>query len=128
VLKAVGERKLAWLQRYGQPCLPEESFYQEIYNYQKVEAKAQIQNLMDYLNLASYCWKLVGMINLVVDQIACSIEYATGAEELSIGVVPSRDHEPRGCFLTPTWVQDEENPVIATVRRPSTIAMIANWT
>ena len=38
--------------------------------------------------------ELVGMIILVVDEIACSIEYATGAEELSIWTMPSGDHEP----------------------------------
>ena len=53
MLKAVGERELAWLQRFGEPRLPEESFYREFYNYQKVDPKAQIKNLKDYLSLIS---------------------------------------------------------------------------
>jgi hypothetical protein len=53
VLKAVGERELAWLQRFGEHRLPEEPFYRELYNYQKVDPKVQMRNLLDYLGIAS---------------------------------------------------------------------------
>jgi hypothetical protein len=52
VLKAAGERELAWLHAFGEARLPRETFYRELYNYQKVDPKEQMSSLSDYLSIA----------------------------------------------------------------------------
>ncbi|TAQ84138.1 hypothetical protein B7494_g7538 [Chlorociboria aeruginascens] len=54
VLKAVGEREILWLQRFGEKRYPREPFYREFYGYQKVDPQEQIRYLLDYLKVAPY--------------------------------------------------------------------------
>ncbi|OJD22272.1 hypothetical protein ACJ73_06381 [Blastomyces percursus] len=54
LLKAVGNRELIWLQKYGQRRFPREPLYREFYNYQKVDPQVQINSLTDYLKVAPH--------------------------------------------------------------------------
>ncbi|KAH7317928.1 phosphotransferase family protein [Rhexocercosporidium sp. MPI-PUGE-AT-0058] len=54
VLKAVGEREILWLQRFGEKRYPREPFYREFYHGQKVDPEVQIQHLSDYLKVAPH--------------------------------------------------------------------------
>ncbi|PVH71026.1 phosphotransferase family protein [Cadophora sp. DSE1049] len=54
VLKAVGEREILWLQRFGEKRYPREPFYREFYNRQKVDPQVQIHHLLDYLKVAPH--------------------------------------------------------------------------
>ncbi|GAB7348941.1 hypothetical protein MBLNU459_g7627t1 [Dothideomycetes sp. NU459] len=51
-MKSVGERELAWLERFGEPRYPREVMYREFYNKKKVDPAVQMQSLRDYLTLA----------------------------------------------------------------------------
>ncbi|KAH9217729.1 serine/threonine protein kinase [Leptodontidium sp. 2 PMI_412] len=63
VLKAVGEREILWLQRYGEKRYPREPFYRELYHGQKVDPQAQIQHLVDYLKVAPHLVPKVEQLN-----------------------------------------------------------------
>lgn len=54
VVKAVGERELQWLQRFGQKRYPREPLYREFYGHQKVDPQVQIGHLLNYLKLAPH--------------------------------------------------------------------------
>ncbi|TVY33126.1 Altered inheritance of mitochondria protein, mitochondrial, partial [Lachnellula occidentalis] len=54
VLKAVAERELQWLQKFGKLRYPREALYREVYEYQKVDPQVQIGHLSNYLKLAPY--------------------------------------------------------------------------
>lgn len=54
VLKAVGERELEWLQKFGRERYPREALYREFYGHQKVDPQVQIGHLLDYLKLAPH--------------------------------------------------------------------------
>lgn len=50
-MKAVGERELAWLNKFGKPRLPREPLYRAIQDYQEVDPEVQKRSLHDYLNV-----------------------------------------------------------------------------
>lgn len=52
VLKAVGERELAWLIKHGKPRHPREIAYRDIYHDKPQDPAVQMRNLRDYLELA----------------------------------------------------------------------------
>ncbi|ESZ90625.1 phosphotransferase enzyme family protein [Sclerotinia borealis F-4128] len=54
VLKAVGEREILWLQRFGEKRYPREPFYREFYGREKVDPQVQVQFLQDYLKIAPH--------------------------------------------------------------------------
>ncbi|TVY87724.1 Altered inheritance of mitochondria protein, mitochondrial [Lachnellula willkommii] len=54
VLKAVGEREVEWLRRFGEKRYPREPFYREFYSRQKVDPQVQIRYLLDYLKVAPH--------------------------------------------------------------------------
>ncbi|KAF2492391.1 phosphotransferase family protein [Lophium mytilinum] len=54
LLKAVGQRELMWLQKFGEKRFPNEPAYREFYNHQKVDPKVQIASLLDYLKLTPH--------------------------------------------------------------------------
>lgn len=64
MLKAVGEREILWLQRYGEKRYPREPFYRELYHGQKVDPQAQIQHLVDYLKVAPHLVPKVEQLNV----------------------------------------------------------------
>ncbi|KAL6705518.1 hypothetical protein ACN47E_006635 [Coniothyrium glycines] len=54
LLEAVGHRELAWLQKFGKRRFPREPLYRELYGRQEVDPQVQIDNLRDYLKVASH--------------------------------------------------------------------------
>ncbi|KAL1305924.1 hypothetical protein AAFC00_004066 [Neodothiora populina] len=52
VMESVGQRELAWLERFGQPRYPREVMYRESYDKKMVDPATQMRNLRDYLALA----------------------------------------------------------------------------
>ena len=54
MLKAVGERELAWLKKFGKRRYPREPLYREFYGGQMVEQDVQMRNLSDYLKVAPF--------------------------------------------------------------------------
>ncbi|KAI9726659.1 MAG: hypothetical protein M1834_008972 [Cirrosporium novae-zelandiae] len=54
LLKAVGEREILWLRRFGEKRYPHELFYRELYGRQKVDPQMQIHHLLDYLKVAPH--------------------------------------------------------------------------
>ncbi|KAH0003418.1 hypothetical protein KCU78_g13910, partial [Aureobasidium melanogenum] len=52
VLRSVGERELAWLEKFAKPRFPREPLYREFYDRQKVDPEVQKQNLRQYLDIA----------------------------------------------------------------------------
>ncbi|TVY91146.1 Altered inheritance of mitochondria protein, mitochondrial [Lachnellula willkommii] len=54
VLKAVGDRELRWLQKFGKLRYPHEALYRDFYGNQKVDPQVQIGHLSSYLKLAPY--------------------------------------------------------------------------
>lgn len=54
MLKAVGEREILWLRRFGQKRYPREPFYREFYNGQEVDPQVQIRHLLNYLAVAPH--------------------------------------------------------------------------
>lgn len=52
MLKAVGEREILWLHRFGKKRYPREAFYREFYDHKKVDPQVQIRYLSDYLKVA----------------------------------------------------------------------------
>lgn len=53
-MRAVGEREIAWLRRFGQKRYPREAFYREFYGRRKVDPEVQIHHLQNYLKVAPY--------------------------------------------------------------------------
>jgi len=53
-LKAVGQRELIWLQKFGERRFPREPLYREFYGRQKVDPQVQIDNLLDYLKVVPH--------------------------------------------------------------------------
>ncbi|KAG9683763.1 hypothetical protein KCU95_g13446, partial [Aureobasidium melanogenum] len=51
VMKSVGERELAWLEKFANPRYPREPLYRAFYDNREVRPDIQIQVLRDYLNL-----------------------------------------------------------------------------
>jgi len=64
VLKAVGEREILWLQRFGEKRYLRERFYMEFYDDQKVDPRVQIHHLLDYLKAASHLVPKVEQLNV----------------------------------------------------------------
>lgn len=54
MLKAVGEREILWLQRFGEKRYPREPFYREFYHGQKVDPQVHVHHLLDYLKVAPH--------------------------------------------------------------------------
>lgn len=54
VLKAIGEREILWLRKFGEKRYPREPFYRELYGGQKVDPQVQISHLLDYLKVAPH--------------------------------------------------------------------------
>jgi len=50
-MKSVGERELAWLQRFGKPQHPREPLYRAFYDHQEVDPKIQEQSLRNYIRI-----------------------------------------------------------------------------
>jgi hypothetical protein len=50
--RAVGEREIRWLRRFGEKRYPREPLYKEFYDRQKVDPQVQINYLLDYLQVA----------------------------------------------------------------------------
>jgi hypothetical protein len=53
-LASVGQRELAWLQKFGEPRFPREPLYREFYGRQKVDPQVHIDNLLGYLKVAPH--------------------------------------------------------------------------
>jgi hypothetical protein len=53
-LKSVGQRELAWLQKFGKPRFPREPLYREFYGRQEVDPQVQIGSLLGYLEVAPH--------------------------------------------------------------------------
>jgi hypothetical protein len=53
LLRAVGEREIMWLRRFGEKRYPLEPLYREFYDRQKVDPQVQMNHLSDYLKVAS---------------------------------------------------------------------------
>lgn len=64
MLKAVGEREILWLQRFGEKRYPREPFYREFYHGQKVDPQVQIHHLLDYLKVAPHLVPKVEQLNV----------------------------------------------------------------
>ncbi|KAF2761050.1 phosphotransferase family protein [Pseudovirgaria hyperparasitica] len=54
LLKAVGQRELTWLRKFGERRFPREPLYREFYDRQKVDPQVQIGSLLDYLKVAPH--------------------------------------------------------------------------
>jgi hypothetical protein len=54
LLRAVGEREIMWLRRFGEMRHPREPLYREFYGRQKVDPKVQMNHLLDYLKVAPH--------------------------------------------------------------------------
>lgn len=54
ILKAPAERERAWLTRHGAPRLPREPLNHEVYDHKKVDPRAQIESLSEYLDLVPW--------------------------------------------------------------------------
>jgi hypothetical protein len=80
VLKAVGEREMLWLRRFGKKRYPQEPFYSEFYGRQKVDPQVQIHHLLDYLKVVPY---------LVPE-----------AEQLNIPTIRHPDLSPSNIFIS----------------------------
>jgi hypothetical protein len=50
-MKSVGERELAWLEKFASPRHPREPLYRAFYDDREVRPDVQMQVLRDYLNL-----------------------------------------------------------------------------
>lgn len=64
MLKAVGEREILWLRRFGEKRHPREPFYREFYCRQKVDPQVQIRHLFNYLKIAPYLVPKVEQLNV----------------------------------------------------------------
>ena len=53
-MEAVGQRELAWLQKFGKPRFPREPLYRELYGHQEVNPQVQMNILRDYLKVAAH--------------------------------------------------------------------------
>jgi hypothetical protein len=53
-LRAVGEREILWLRRFGEKRYPREPLYKEFYGRQRVDPQVQINHLLDYLKVAPH--------------------------------------------------------------------------
>lgn len=54
LLRAVGEREIMWLRRFGERRYPGEPLYREFYSRQKVDPQVQIIHLSDYLKVTPH--------------------------------------------------------------------------
>jgi hypothetical protein len=54
VLKSVGERELAWLDRFAKPRYPRDPLYRAFYDHKKVDPQVQKQVLQDYLGVIAH--------------------------------------------------------------------------
>ncbi|KAH8732353.1 phosphotransferase family protein [Phaeosphaeriaceae sp. PMI808] len=54
LLKAIGQRELIWLQKFGERRFPREPLYKEFYGHRKVDPQVQINTLLDYLKIAPH--------------------------------------------------------------------------
>lgn len=54
LLRAVGEREILWLRRFGEKRYPREPLYKEFYGRQRVDPQVQINHLLDYLKVAPH--------------------------------------------------------------------------
>ncbi|KAE9368100.1 phosphotransferase family protein [Stipitochalara longipes BDJ] len=54
LLRAVGEREIMWLRKFGEMRYPREPLYREFYGRQKVDPEVQINHLSDYLKVAPH--------------------------------------------------------------------------
>lgn len=48
----MGDRELAWLERFGKPRLPREPFHRSFYGFREVDPDVQKQSLRDYLKIS----------------------------------------------------------------------------
>jgi hypothetical protein len=96
LLRAVGERELLWLRRFGKPRYPREPLYREVYNNQVVDPQVQINHLLNYLKIAPH----------LVPQ----------AEELNVPTIRYPDLSPNNIFISNsgdiTGILDWQNTTI----------------
>jgi hypothetical protein len=96
LLRAVGERELLWLRRFGKPRYPREPLYREVYNNQVVDPQVQINHLLNYLKIAPH----------LVPQ----------AEELNVPTIRHPDLSPNNIFISNsgdiTGILDWQNTTI----------------
>lgn len=52
VMRSVGERELAWLEKFGRFRYPREPLYRAFYSHQQVDPEVQKRSLRDYLKVA----------------------------------------------------------------------------
>lgn len=80
LLKAVGERELLWLRRFGKPRYPHEPLYREVYNNQMVDPQVQMNHLLNYLKVAPHL--------------------VPKAEELNVPTIRHPDLSPNNIFIS----------------------------
>ena len=64
MLKAVGEREMLWLRRFGEKRYPREPLYREFYHGQKVDPQVQIHHLLNYLKVAAHLVPKLEQLNV----------------------------------------------------------------